>query len=77
MDQSVEFKFIAGSTINPYTALLAMDYVEQALKPKDGRYSIIQNGASTAIGQMIARLAARRGIQSFNIVRGAHNAQII
>ena len=54
-----------------------MDYVEQALKPKDGRYSIIQNGASTAVGQMIARLAARRGIQSFNIVRGAHNAQII
>ncbi len=41
VDPSVEYKYMAGSTINPYTALLALDYIEATMKKYPGPHHAI------------------------------------
>ncbi|KAK7832917.1 enoyl-[acyl-carrier-protein] reductase [Quercus suber] len=72
-DQSVWHKinkespmeYAATITVNPLTALRMLeDFI--TLNPGDG---IVQNGATSIVGQCIIQLAQYRGIHSINIIR--------
>lgn len=54
----------ATMSVNPPTAVGLLD--EVSLSSGD---TIIQNGATTAVGKLVLQLAASRGLKSVNIVR--------
>ncbi|KAK3009554.1 hypothetical protein RJ639_013784 [Escallonia herrerae] len=58
-------EYAATITVNPLTALRMLeDFVD--LKPGD---AIVQNGATSIVGQCIVQLARIRGIHSINVIR--------
>ncbi|CAN4119020.1 unnamed protein product [Withania somnifera] len=65
IDKSTPMEYAATVMVNPLTALKMLeDYV--ALKSGD---SIVQNGATSIVGQCVIQLARLRGIHSINIIR--------
>ncbi|CAK9327087.1 unnamed protein product [Citrullus colocynthis] len=65
IDKEVPMEYAATVTVNPLTALRMLeDFV--SLKPGD---SVVQNGATSIVGQCIIQLAQIRGIHSINIIR--------
>ncbi len=55
--------------VNPYTAWAHLSIARQA-----GARAIVQTAAASALGQMVNRLAQRRGMQVINVVR--NDAQV-
>ena len=71
IDKRLGFKAAATLTVNPSTAYLMLtDMVD--LKPGD---TVIQNGANSAVGQMLIQIAAQMGIRTINVVRNRANLQ--
>ncbi|XP_070044147.1 enoyl-[acyl-carrier-protein] reductase, mitochondrial-like [Nicotiana tomentosiformis] len=65
IDKSTPMEYAATVTVNPLTALRMLeDFV--TLKPGD---TIVQNGATSMVGQCVIQLARLRGIHSVNIIR--------
>uniref|UniRef100_A0A699IF63 enoyl-[acyl-carrier-protein] reductase n=1 Tax=Tanacetum cinerariifolium TaxID=118510 RepID=A0A699IF63_TANCI len=65
IDRATPVEYAATVTINPLTALRMMeDYIN--LKPGD---VIVQNGATSMVGQCVIQLAKLRGIYTVNIIR--------
>ncbi|KAJ9548145.1 hypothetical protein OSB04_020688 [Centaurea solstitialis] len=65
IDKSTPVEYAATVTINPLTALrMIEDYLE--LKAGD---AIVQNGATSMVGQCVIQLAKIRGIHTINIIR--------
>ncbi|XP_022970375.1 enoyl-[acyl-carrier-protein] reductase, mitochondrial [Cucurbita maxima] len=65
INMEVPMEYAATVTVNPLTALRMLeDFV--SLKAGD---SIVQNGATSIVGQCIIQLARIRGIHSINIIR--------
>ncbi|KAK9049226.1 hypothetical protein SSX86_031807 [Deinandra increscens subsp. villosa] len=64
-DRGTPVEYAATVTINPLTALRMMeDYMD--LKSGD---AIVQNGATSMVGQCVIQLAKLRGIHTINIIR--------
>ncbi|XP_077239620.1 enoyl-[acyl-carrier-protein] reductase, mitochondrial-like isoform X2 [Tasmannia lanceolata] len=65
VNKDVPMEYAATVTVNPLTALRMLeDFVK--LNPGD---AIVQNGATSIVGQCIIQLARIRGIRSINIIR--------
>ncbi|CAH1432380.1 unnamed protein product [Lactuca virosa] len=65
IDRGTPVEYAATVTINPLTALrMIEDYVD--LKSGD---AIVQNGATSMVGQCVIQLAKLRGIHTINIIR--------
>ncbi|KAM3398586.1 enoyl-OS-acyl-carrier-protein [Capsicum galapagoense] len=65
VDKSTPMEYAATIIVNPLTALRMLeDFV--ALKSGD---TIVQNGATSIVGQCVIQLARLRGIHSINIIR--------
>ncbi|GJR06237.1 enoyl-[acyl-carrier-protein] reductase, mitochondrial [Tanacetum coccineum] len=65
IDKDTPVEYAATVTINPLTALrMIEDYVD--LKSGD---AIVQNGATSMVGQCVIQLAKLRGIHTINIIR--------
>ncbi|VFQ98884.1 unnamed protein product [Cuscuta campestris] len=65
IDKNTPMEYAATVIVNPLTALRMLeDFV--ALKSGD---SIVQNGATSIVGQCVIQLARVRGIHSLNIIR--------
>ncbi|KAJ8631461.1 hypothetical protein MRB53_024784 [Persea americana] len=65
INKNVPMEYAATVTVNPLTALRMLeDFVQ--LNPGD---AIVQNGATSIVGQCIIQLARIRGIHSINIIR--------
>ncbi|KAI4322200.1 hypothetical protein L6164_021917 [Bauhinia variegata] len=65
INKDVPMEYAATVTVNPLTALRMLeDYI--TLNSGD---SIVQNGATSMVGQCIVQLAQYRGIHSINIIR--------
>lgn len=63
--KEVPVEYAATITVNPLTALRMLeDFVE--LNPGD---SVVQNGATSMVGQCVIQLAHIRGVHSINIIR--------
>uniref|UniRef100_A0ACD5YJT3 Uncharacterized protein n=1 Tax=Avena sativa TaxID=4498 RepID=A0ACD5YJT3_AVESA len=61
----VPMEYAASVTVNPLTALrMLQDFVE--LNPGD---AIVQNGATSIVGQCVIQLAKVQGIRTINIIR--------
>ncbi|KAK1321193.1 hypothetical protein QJS10_CPA03g01323 [Acorus calamus] len=65
VDKDVPLEYAATVTVNPLTALRML---EDFVKLKEGD-AIVQNGATSLVGQCIIQLAHIRGIRSINIIR--------
>ncbi|XP_076915547.1 enoyl-[acyl-carrier-protein] reductase, mitochondrial-like [Bidens hawaiensis] len=65
LDRGTPVEYAATVTINPLTALRMMeDYMD--LRSGD---VIVQNGATSMVGQCVIQLAKLRGIHTINIIR--------
>ncbi|OIS95674.1 PREDICTED: probable trans-2-enoyl-CoA reductase, mitochondrial isoform X1 [Nicotiana attenuata] len=65
IDKSTPIEYAATCSVNPLSALRMLeDFV--ALKPGD---TIVQNGATSIVGQCVIQLARVRGIHSINVIR--------
>ncbi|KAK4370387.1 hypothetical protein RND71_009862 [Anisodus tanguticus] len=65
IDKNTPIEYAATVSVNPLSALRMLeDFV--ALKPGD---TIVQNGATSIVGQCVIQLARVRGIHSINIIR--------
>ncbi|XP_060170215.1 enoyl-[acyl-carrier-protein] reductase, mitochondrial-like [Lycium barbarum] len=65
IDKSTPIEYAATVSVNPLSALRMLeDFV--VLKPGD---TIVQNGATSIVGQCVIQLARVRGIHSINIIR--------
>ncbi|KAL0369727.1 UNVERIFIED_CONTAM: Enoyl-[acyl-carrier-protein] reductase, mitochondrial [Sesamum angustifolium] len=65
IDKSTPMEYAATITVNPLTALRMLeDFVD--LKSGD---AVVQNGATSIVGQCIVQLARVRGLHSINIIR--------
>ncbi|CAA0811944.1 Probable trans-2-enoyl-CoA reductase-mitochondrial [Striga hermonthica] len=65
IDKSTPMEYAATITVNPLTALRMLeDFVD--LKSGD---TVVQNGATSIVGQCIVQLARLRGVHSINIIR--------
>lgn len=65
IDKSTAIEYAATVSVNPLSALRMLeDFV--TLKPGD---TIVQNGATSIVGQCVIQLARVRGIHSINIIR--------
>jgi NADPH:quinone reductase len=60
----------AALLVNPLTAVNLLDHARAA-----GSKAIVQTAAGSALGRMIFRLGAKRGVPSINIVRRAEAAE--
>ncbi|CAN4119019.1 unnamed protein product [Withania somnifera] len=70
IDKSTPIEYAATVSVNPLSALRMLeDFV--ALKPGD---TIVQNGATSTVGQCVIQLARIRGIHSVNIIRDKHES---
>ncbi|XP_055835902.1 enoyl-[acyl-carrier-protein] reductase, mitochondrial-like isoform X2 [Solanum dulcamara] len=65
IDKTTPIEYAATISVNPLSALRMLeDFVD--LKPGD---TIVQNGATSIVGQCVIQLARVRGIHSVNIIR--------
>ncbi|RVW56824.1 Enoyl-[acyl-carrier-protein] reductase, mitochondrial [Vitis vinifera] len=69
INKDVPMEYAATVTINPLTALRMLEDFGN-LNPGD---AIVQNGATSIVGQCIIQLARIRGIHSINIIRDSNN----
>lgn len=58
--------------VNPYTAWAHLSIARQA-----GAHPFVQTAAASALGQMVNRLAQRRGVQVINVVRRDAQAETL
>ncbi|CAL1385278.1 unnamed protein product [Linum trigynum] len=65
VDKDCPIEYAATIIVNPLTALLMLDDII-TLNSGD---SVVQNGATSIVGQCIVQLAQLRGINSINIIR--------
>ncbi|XP_052190572.1 enoyl-[acyl-carrier-protein] reductase, mitochondrial isoform X2 [Diospyros lotus] len=65
IDKDTPIEYAATITVNPLTALRM---VEDFANLKSGD-AIVQNGATSIVGQCVIQLARERGIHSINIIR--------
>lgn len=65
IDKDTPIEYAATITVNPLTALLMLEDFA-SLKSGD---AIVQNGATSIVGQCIIQLARNQGIRSINIIR--------
>uniref|UniRef100_A0A0G2SJN4 Enoyl-[acyl-carrier-protein] reductase, mitochondrial n=1 Tax=Salvia miltiorrhiza TaxID=226208 RepID=A0A0G2SJN4_SALMI len=65
IDKRTPMEYAATITVNPLTALRMLEDIVD-LKSGD---SVVQNGATSIVGQCVIQLARLRGIQSINIIR--------
>ncbi|XP_020224408.1 enoyl-[acyl-carrier-protein] reductase, mitochondrial isoform X3 [Cajanus cajan] len=65
IDKGVPMEYAATITVNPLTALLML---EHCITLNSGD-AIVQNGATSMVGQCVIQLAKSRGIHSVNIIR--------
>ncbi|KAK1286738.1 hypothetical protein QJS10_CPB20g00750 [Acorus calamus] len=72
VDKDVPLEYAATVTVNPLTALRML---EDFVKLKEGD-AIVQNGATSLVGQCIIQLARIRGIRSINIIREGRLTQL-
>jgi NADPH:quinone reductase-like Zn-dependent oxidoreductase len=72
LPESVDDEQGAMRIVNPYTAWAHLTMARQA-----GARAIVQTAAASALGQMVNRLAQRRGVQVINIVRRDAQAEIL
>lgn len=65
IDKGTPMEYAATVTVNPLTAFrMLYDFVK--LNPGD---SVVQNGATSMVGQCIIQLAQHQGVHSINIIR--------
>ncbi|KAG6537564.1 hypothetical protein ZIOFF_002658 [Zingiber officinale] len=73
IDKGVPMEYAATVTVNPLSALRMLeDFIK--LTPGD---TIVQNGATSIVGQCIIQLAKNQGVHSVNIVRDRVGAEEI
>ncbi|KAL8129046.1 hypothetical protein V2J09_018201 [Rumex salicifolius] len=76
IDKDTPMEYAATVTVNPLTAFRMLnDFVK--LNPGD---SVVQNGATSMVGQCIIQLARHQGVHSINIIRdraGADEARAV
>src|SRR5215831_1216170 len=72
LPESVDDEQGAMRIVNPYTAWAHLTIARQA-----GARAIVQTAAASALGQMVNRLAQRRGVQVINIVRRDAQAETL
>ncbi|KAL1298563.1 hypothetical protein HN51_042896 [Arachis hypogaea] len=65
IDKGVPMEYSATITVNPLTAFLML---EDGVTLSSGD-AIVQNGATSMVGQCVIQLAKSRGIRSINIIR--------
>lgn len=65
VSKNVPMEYAATITVNPLTALLMLQEFTK-LKADD---SVVQNGATSIVGQCIIQLAKLQGVKSINIIR--------
>ncbi|KAK6645873.1 hypothetical protein PHAVU_L001386 [Phaseolus vulgaris] len=65
IEKGVPMEYAATITVNPLTALLMLEHCV-TLNSGD---AIVQNGATSMVGQCVIQLAKSRGIHSINIIR--------
>ncbi|KAI5413296.1 hypothetical protein KIW84_057774 [Lathyrus oleraceus] len=65
VNKGVPMEYAATITVNPLTALLLL---EDCITLNSGD-AIVQNGATSMVGQCVIQLAKSRGIHSINIIR--------
>ncbi|MED6180063.1 hypothetical protein PIB30_006877 [Stylosanthes scabra] len=65
IDKGVPMEYAATITVNPLTALLML---EEFVTLNSGD-AIVQNGATSMVGQCVIQLAKSQGIRSINIIR--------
>ncbi|KAF5184356.1 Enoyl-[acyl-carrier-protein] reductase protein [Thalictrum thalictroides] len=61
----IPMEYAATVTVNPLTALLMLEDFEKLTSG----HSIVQNGATSMVGQCVIQLAKIQGIHSINIIR--------
>lgn len=65
VDKGVPLEYAATITVNPLTAFLML---EHCISLNSGD-AIVQNGATSMVGQCVIQLAKSRGIHNINIIR--------
>ncbi|KAK7261411.1 hypothetical protein RIF29_27721 [Crotalaria pallida] len=65
INKGVPMEYAATITVNPLTALLMLEDCV-TLSPGD---AIVQNGATSMVGQCVIQIAKSRGIRNINIIR--------
>ncbi|XP_056855845.1 enoyl-[acyl-carrier-protein] reductase, mitochondrial isoform X2 [Raphanus sativus] len=65
IDKSCPMEYAATITVNPLTALRMLE----DFKPLASGDSVVQNGATSIVGQCVIQLARLRGISTINIIR--------
>ncbi|KAG9154162.1 hypothetical protein Leryth_000639 [Lithospermum erythrorhizon] len=65
IEKGTPIEYAASITVNPLTALLMLEDIVN-LKSGD---SIVQNGATSIVGQCVIQLARLQGIRNINIIR--------
>ncbi|RZB63029.1 Enoyl-[acyl-carrier-protein] reductase, mitochondrial [Glycine soja] len=65
IEKGVPMEYAATITVNPLTALLMLEHCV-ALNSGD---AIVQNGATSMVGQCVIQIAKSRGIPNINIIR--------
>ncbi|KAF8402787.1 hypothetical protein HHK36_010878 [Tetracentron sinense] len=73
INKDIPIEYAATVTVNPLTALLML---EDVVKLNSGDV-IVQNGATSIVGQCIIQLARIRGIQSINIIRDRADTEAV
>ncbi|KAL6566669.1 hypothetical protein OROMI_015073 [Orobanche minor] len=73
IDKSTPTEYAATISVNPLTALRMLEDVVD-LKSGD---AVVQNGATSIVGQCIIQLARIRGIHSINVIRDRQSFHII
>ncbi|CAL0332265.1 unnamed protein product [Lupinus luteus] len=69
VDKGVPMEYAATITVNPLTALLML---EDCITLNSGD-TIVQNGATSMVGQCVIQIAKSRGIRNINIIRDSAN----
>ncbi|CAF2074725.1 unnamed protein product [Brassica oleracea var. botrytis] len=66
IDKSCPMEYAATITVNPLTALRMLEDFVSLASAGD---SLVQNGATSIVGQCVIQLARHRGISTINIIR--------
>ncbi|HZI20259.1 MAG TPA: zinc-binding dehydrogenase [Pyrinomonadaceae bacterium] len=72
LTRGTDLELAASMIVNPFSAWALM---ERAAQLKAG--AVVQTAAASALGRMVVRLAARRGVETVNVVRRAEQAEAL
>ena len=70
--KGVDLEHAASMIVNPFTAWALMDIARRA-----GARGVVQTAAAGALGRMVVRLAAARGVHLVNVVRRAGQVRLL